>query len=905
MTTAGVYIAWGPWLGRDHYKVGHTGSLETRLSDSAYVTCFPRGHWRYVATFETQTKSAAQTLEAAVLFCSLARREGTSELVRASAAELFALVESVAACFGIAVSRRDAPVYEAPSKPPATNATVEQRLAKKRERLQALMLHPASNLSTADSSSSTADCNSSTAASNLSTADSSLSTADSSSSTADSSSSTADCNSAAAECNSATAECNLTDSNSSTADSNSATAKVAGCELTKVAGCALTKMTTDETELADALQDALELEYDLGAPIELRDYQLEAKAAVLDELRRTERAVLQMACRTGKTAVAYEVAQEFLPAGRVLFLVPGLSLLRQTAQKLVAYGCEPPLLVGSDPRPVPVATDGPLLMTTDPERIAASAARVVVATYQSSALTLGLEFALRVFDECHRVCGSAGARPFSAVHLADAPGRRLYMTATPAYEPAAVTMKDRAAFGGIAHRYHLRQGIDAGYVNDFRLEIISAANMAEAVAAAAAGIEKMLVYCRSIDHALELAAAVRLPRHEVLVAHSRDAAGAAAAAKRLATPGVAAVLFNCRLFVEGVEIPTLNAVFFAAPRSSPRDIVQCVCRPLNRAQGKPPSAVFIPVLDETPNARRYAHVVPFVDALLSEDPALYEHLLDPKARPYALRASLARNGLALPSDAVLAEVRRVSRGNGRLTKPAMIPWERSYAELRRVVLECGRYPKTTDAWVVGDATVNLHGVYRALVRDYEAGALEPWQAKALAALPCWDTYGVGGPYLWPECMAFLERWLAEHDGVPPMLEIHRGGYVGLEASPIERLSGALTCINQQDAAEWFQVSAQRCADLERICAPYNLRWRKERDAAGRVVEGGPPTFIQDAYARFKAYYKEHGAGGEYIATWFEGYPLKHSKQQRLDLIGSAALPPRWKATRRETAAAQC
>jgi len=160
-------------------------------------------------------------------------------------------------------------------------------------------------------------------------------------------------------------------------------------------------------------------------------------------------------------------------------------------------------------------------------------------------------------------------------------------------------------------------------------------------------------------------------------------------------------------------------------------------------------------------------------------------------------------------------------------------------------------------------------------------------------------------------MRFLERWLEDNAGVPPMVNISNGGYVGLDASPIERLSGCLTCINQGDGKDrkskvpgsGFTVNAAKQLDLDRICEYYDLTWRKDRDAAGTLVTGAPMTFIQEAYSRFKEYYKIHGAGGEYIQKWFEGYPLKHKKMERLDVIEAKIAPPRRRTRRVAKAAA--
>ena len=228
-----------------------------------------------------------------------------------------------------------------------------------------------------------------------------------------------------------------------------------------------------------------------------------------------------MACRCGKTPVAYTVARLLTnnappcapPCASpcappcVLFLVPGLYLLRQTAQKLANYARADAhlirlLLVGSDARPVETAA-GPLAMTTEPAAIAAYLAgaadrpRWVVSTYQSSHLLVPElpRFQLVVFDEAHRACGGRAPRPFNDVLRAIAPLplspslspqlplspqlsqlRCLFMTATPAYDPVTpdtFSMRDRALFGGVASRYYLRQGIAAGFVNDFRLELVA------------------------------------------------------------------------------------------------------------------------------------------------------------------------------------------------------------------------------------------------------------------------------------------------------------------------------------------------------------------------------------------------------------------------------------------------
>ena len=140
-----------------------------------------------------------------------------------------------------------------------------------------------------------------------------------------------------------------------------------------------------------------------------------------------------------------------------------------------------------------------------------------------------------------------------------------------------------------------------------------------------------------------------------------------------------------------------------------------------------------------------------------------------------------------------------------------------------------------------------------------------------------------------------------------MCEINRGGFVGLSASRMERLSGWLTCCNQMDGklrkngSGGFSMSQERQADLARICGKWGLRWRKPRDEKGELVPVDDPqyarTFIQEGYDAFKAYYKAHGSTGDYIQRHFEGYPLKHLKQESLEVQKNKTAPPRLKTTK--------
>lgn len=896
----GFYIAHHPWLDNERggdtlYKVGHSGDLCRRLNDDAYVTCFPSG-WRYVFTVETKTKTDAHRLEAGVLICATAHRVlrdsgALAELVRLSQAEIMDLVIETMKILNITGTTRSPPIdYPRPQvvAPPASVLTdYERKTLSSLHEFFAKLGNSEAELSEDEGPS----------------------------------------------------------------PSQTFSDKDFEDLLDELFP------ESEEPEIDNYVDDEFAeiiLEEETEETEEAREYQKDAVRAILAELHRPPgRAVLQMACRCGKTRVAHGVIREYLTdQARVLYLVPSLALLRQTVQKLDHYGFKPVrpemLLVGSDERVITnfrAFTCQELGGSTDPSVITNACKRarppplLVISTYQSSPLLPDV-FDLVVFDECHRVCGDSQPRPFTHTLLNHTRGVRLYMTATPRYD-AELSMKNRSVFGGIAYAYHMRQGIDAGYVNNFSVELVGRtaepcgdARLASAsqIVAAIDSLDragKLLVFCQNIGHATrlcqEVAALVQKPV-VCLVAHSRmTRADIVARLAQFSAPGTPAVLFNCRLFQEGVEIPTLNGVFFAAPRHNPRDIIQSLCRPLNVLPGKPPSKIFIPVAvdptappDGSANLERFASIIPYFDALVAEDPLLYEHLLDPKGTPYPVRwVDSAALGRRYEPDQFLAAARRSVRKGGsgqteRLLRAARIPWEIGFAELRRITIECGRYPKTTDCFVYGDARINFGQFYRharASYAKWEAGEpqpLEPHQLRDLESLPGWVPYGIEGPYPWRETLDFLEQWLVNNNGVPPMVEINKGGYVGLEATPLERLSGTLTCVNQSDGCDrggrpgsGLILKASKQKDLDELCKRWNLRWRKDRHPNGSLVSvkgeyTGRKTFIQEAFDRFKAEAKKSDTG--FIQKWFPGYPLKHKRQENAEAWArkKEIVPPRWR-----------
>jgi predicted helicase len=230
----------------------------------------------------------------------------------------------------------------------------------------------------------------------------------------------------------------------------------------------------------------------------LRPHQSLALDKVRDGFATADRGKLVMACGTGKTFTSLRIAETLVPlGGRVLFLVPSISLLSQSLREwsieaetsLRTFAVCSDVKVGKKSAKQASedisATDLALPTTTDPAKLhakladtAASAGRqtVVFSTYQSidviaRAQQLGAaNFDLIICDEAHRTTGAtlAGDDESTFVRVHDPnylrATKRLYMTATPkiyddtskakAGQTNAVlaSMDDEKTFGPQFHR---------------------------------------------------------------------------------------------------------------------------------------------------------------------------------------------------------------------------------------------------------------------------------------------------------------------------------------------------------------------------------------------------------------------------------------------------------------------
>ena len=254
-----------------------------------------------------------------------------------------------------------------------------------------------------------------------------------------------------------------------------------------------------------------------GEPYSLRPHQRAAFDDVTAGFRERDRGKLVMACGTGKTFTALRIAEAVAGVGgRVLYLVPSISLFAQSMREWATQKAVPHRYVGicSDTRAGRNDEDASLQeleipVTTDPKAVSLAlgearpgAMTAVFCTYQSLAIVAAAQdaaaqdegapdFDLVLCDEAHRTTGverpGDAASPFVLAHDAARirARKRLYMTATPRlytegakakaarHDVDVFSMDDEATYGPEFHRLAFSRAVERDLLSDYKVVVLA------------------------------------------------------------------------------------------------------------------------------------------------------------------------------------------------------------------------------------------------------------------------------------------------------------------------------------------------------------------------------------------------------------------------------------------------
>lgn len=259
------------------------------------------------------------------------------------------------------------------------------------------------------------------------------------------------------------------------------------------------------------LQDPEQLTYQ-QRKFRLKDHQQEAFDDVINGFKESDRGKMIMACGTGKTFTALKIAEELAGTdGRVLYLVPSISLLSQAMREWSDQRGIDHSYIGicSDTRAGSTSEDASIQelkipVTTDPPAISQTLQQtdtgkmtVVFCTYHSLPIVESAQangappFDIILCDEAHRTTGveqpDDKTSPFVLVHDTERiqANKRLYMTATPRiytesarataqnYERDVFSMDDPETYGPEFHRLPFSKAVELGELSDYKVVVLA------------------------------------------------------------------------------------------------------------------------------------------------------------------------------------------------------------------------------------------------------------------------------------------------------------------------------------------------------------------------------------------------------------------------------------------------
>ena len=247
-------------------------------------------------------------------------------------------------------------------------------------------------------------------------------------------------------------------------------------------------------------------------PFSVRPHQKVAFDDVTAGFNDHDRGKLIMACGTGKTFAALRIAEAVAGiGGRVLYLVPSISLFQQSMREWATQRSIPHRYIGicSDTRAGRNDEDASLQeleipVTTDPKAISHAlrearpdAMTVVYCTYHSLGIVENAQddgapaFDIVLCDEAHRTTGverpGDKTSPFVLVHDEQRirAAKRLYMTATPrlytegakakaaSHDVEVFSMDDPATYGPELHHLPFSRAVEQDLLSDYKVVVLA------------------------------------------------------------------------------------------------------------------------------------------------------------------------------------------------------------------------------------------------------------------------------------------------------------------------------------------------------------------------------------------------------------------------------------------------
>jgi superfamily II DNA or RNA helicase len=389
--------------------------------------------------------------------------------------------------------------------------------------------------------------------------------------------------------------------------------------------------------------------------ITLRGYQVEIYTRMVKHLKTNMACVAEIFCGGGKTVLYQKYIQDYASQySYCVIVVPTLNLIGDMVARwallLRQLGMKS-LQIGSH-------GDG----TTDTEQITQFLRKnqrgFIFSTYASVGRFIeamdGASNILMIFDECHKCCAfkkheSVLYKLYTAANGWQCIKNIIFATATPKYYlgSESMGMNHTEYFGEficnipmarlirenflcpykiIVRRESTDLGGDVNYYN-------ASINILKRYLYDGNYLSKILIYTSkiaTIDILYNKICSDEFFQNDVKVfkAYSGMKEGIDTVKRDFIESKETAIMINCRLFTEGINIPELDAVVFCDPKNSPADIIQCFGRALryNPADPNKIAKIFIPIVDSSD--AKFGNLLSVIDAISAHDPKLRDEVAE-------------------------------------------------------------------------------------------------------------------------------------------------------------------------------------------------------------------------------------------------------------------------------------
>lgn len=572
---------------------------------------------------------------------------------------------------------------------------------------------------------------------------------------------------------------------------------------------------------------------------------------------------------------------------------------------------------------------------------------LVVCTYHSSAKLAAAQarhrarrLDLGIFDEAHR-CASGTQSAFTLA-LDDRQiglDRRVFLTATPRMTVASgrngtreidvVSLDDAAMFGQVAYELTFGQAVALGLLTDYqvvvavtdRADLARLMSDADSVRLASGSTDSSSAVCAlalldavqrfglrrliSFHNSIEAAALFATDVAELgdLTGRPLDAAHVNGMMdedlrERLIAPlrddelaGRPYLVTNARLLGEGVDLPALDAVAFAQPRSSKLEIIQAIGRAMRLHPAKGVATIVLPVvlsadgeLDPLADRDAWEPCWAALRALRDHDVRIVRSLTAGHSaeRPAAGPPVTVVGGRLLPAGFEQAFTSEV-------VMQTTTDWERRADELERFCAEHGRVPSSASAEDSDERQIWLFYVRQRALRA--RGSLSVRQIARLDAIANFAWYARDQHAA--QMIAQLQAFVAQHGRLPRRV----GGLVEAEQS-----LGSFVH-SQREAMKAGSIDADRARELEAVpgwtwSTPTQLVWEaRAQELSAWVAEHGRLPLASEVgtwMSKARAAYRAGRLTDEQIAA-LEQVPGWDWDPKRAEWMSRLADVQRWAA----------